>query len=598
MEKIKNVAIIAHVDHGKTTLIDSLLKQTGAIKTHQTMDVRAMDSNDLEKERGITILAKCTSINWKDHLINIVDTPGHADFGGEVERILGMVDGAIVLVDAAEGPLPQTKFVLSKALALNLKPIIVINKVDRKDARIEEVLEEIYELFLKLNATDEQLNFKVLYASGRDGWCSLEPKKSNDNLYVMLDSLIEEFPDTKTPIEEPFKMLAVILEVDPYLGVLLTGKIESGILKTNMSVKVLDLEGNLVESGRISKILKFEGLNRMPVDEIGAGNIAIISGLKIATVTNTICANEVTQPIKSQPIDPPTISINLSVNNSPFAGNDGKKCTSRMIGDRLFKEMEKNVALKVQDNQDSFEVSGRGELHLGILIETMRREGFEMNISKPRVIFKKENGKTLEPVEELIVDLDEEFSGIVIEKLSKRKGIMQNMDQNGLGKTRIFFDIPTRGLIGYYSEFLTDTKGTGIMNRSFKAYEEHKGEIVERINGALISNSKGVSTAYSIFNLEDRGKMFIKPGEQVYEGMIVGEHNKDNDLEINVVKAKQLSNMRASGKDDAIKCKPPIALTIESAMSYIKEDELVEITPNFLRLRKKYLTLVERKKNK
>lgn len=595
---IKNIAIIAHVDHGKTTLIDSLLKQSGEVKNHQEISTRAMDSNDLEKERGITILAKCTSIHWKDYKINIVDTPGHADFGGEVERILGMVDGAIILVDAAEGPLPQTKFVLTKALALNLKPIVVINKVDRSDARVEEVLDEVYELFMTLNATDEQLGFKVLYASGRNGWSTLDLNVESTTLNSMLDTILEEIPDSESKVDEPFTMLNVILEVDSFLGILLTGKVASGIARPNMSVKALDLNGNLVETGRLTKVLSFEGLNRVAVDEVKAGDIAIIAGLKKATVTNTVCDPIVDTPIESLPVDPPTLSINMYVNDSPFAGQDGKKCTSRMIWDRLEKEAEKNIALKVKNKGEYFEVAGRGELHLGILIETMRREGFEMGISKPKVIFKRDsNNKILEPLEEAMVDCDESYSGIVIEKMTQRKGMMQDMIQTGGGKTRIIFHVPTRGLIGYHSEFLTDTRGTGMMNRSFLGYQEYVGEMQGRLNGVLISNDVGQSTSYSLFHLEDRGEMIIEPGTMVYKGMIVGEHAKDNDLEVNVVRGKALTNMRASGKDDAVKCKPCKVFTIEEAITYIESDELLEVTPNHIRLRKRYLDPNERKRS-
>ncbi len=598
-EKIINIAIIAHVDHGKTTLIDSILNQTGQFRSNETITERAMDSNDLEKERGITILAKCTAISWKDYKINIIDTPGHADFGGEVERILGMVNGVIMLVDAAEGPLPQTKFVLTKALTLGLKPIVVINKIDRSDARPTEVINEILELFFAVNATEEQLEFKTLYASGRNGWASLELDKKTENLNPLLDSIIEQFPCVEQKNEDPFKLLCVILEVDPYLGTLLTGKIESGVAKVNMPIKALDLHGNLVEQGRITKILSFDGLKRIPVEEANSGNIVIIAGLKKGTVTNTLCAMEVSEPIKSYPVDPPTISMTFSVNDSPFAGKEGKKSTSRMIGERLFQEAEKNIALKIEQaaNNDAFSVSGRGELQLGILIETMRREGFELTISRPKVIMKKdENGKVIEPIEEILVDVDEEYSGIVVEKLSLRKGLMQDMFATGAGKTRLVFHIPTRGLIGYHSEFLTDTRGTGIINRSFKNYEEYKGQIEGRKNGVLISMANGEGTAYSIFALEDRGVMFIQPGQKVYEGMILGQHNKDNDLEINVIKAKQLTNVRASGKDDATKCANPRIFTLEDAMSYIQDDEVLEVTPENIRLRKKYLDPNDRKK--
>lgn len=602
MQKIINVAIIAHVDHGKTTLIDSILNQTGQFRKNQEVQERAMDSNDLEKERGITILAKCTAVDWKDYKINIVDTPGHADFGGEVERILGMVNGALILVDAAEGPLPQTKFVLIKALQLGLKPIVVINKVDRSDARIQEVLNEIFDLFIAVNASEEQLDFRVLYASGREGWASTEVDVKTDSLAPMLDAIIESIPQANADVaksEEAFKLLAVILEVDTYVGTMLTGKIESGIAKVNMPIKALDLNGNLVESGRITKLFSFQGLKRVSVEEATTGDIVIVAGLKKGTVTNTICALENNEPIKASAIDPPTISINFSVNDSPFAGKEGKKCTSRMIGERLFQEMERNVALKITQsaNNDAFQVAGRGELQLGILIETMRREGFEMTISRPKVIIKKDpTGKILEPVEEVVVDVDEEFVGAVVEKISIRKGIMQDMFPTGTGKNRIIFHAPTRGLIGYHSEFLTDTRGTGVMNRIFKEYEEFKGAIAGRRNGVLISNADGDATAYSLFYLEDRGRMFIKPGERVYEGMIIGENAKDNDLEVNVIKGKQLTNVRASGKDDAIKCATPINLTLESAIAYIQDDELIEVTPENIRLRKKHLDAGERKR--
>lgn len=599
--QIRNIAIIAHVDHGKTTLIDSILNESGQFRQNQNVEERAMDSNDLEKERGITILAKCTSIDWKDTCINIVDTPGHADFGGEVERILGMVDGAIILVDAAEGPLPQTKFVLKKALQLGLKPIVVINKVDRADARAKEVLNEIYELFIALDATDEQLDFKILYASGRDGWASHKLDEKTETLSPLLDTIIEVVPiaNIESKNDAAFQMLAVILEVDPYLGRLLTGKIVSGTCKTNMQIKALDLDGNVVETGRISKILHFQGLKRIAIETADTGNIVVIAGLKNASVTNTLCSIENAEPIKSYPIDPPTISINFSVNDSPFAGLEGTKSTSRMIGERLMQEMERNIAIKItqSESKDAFEVAGRGELQLGILIETMRREGFEMTISRPKVLMKKdESGRTLEPIEEVHIDMDSEFSGSIIEQLSLRKGIMTSMIPSGANRQKLIFEIPTRGLIGYHSQFLTSTRGTGIMNRLFKGYEEHKGQISGRLNGVLISNDKGEATAYSLFNLEDRGKMFIKPGQKVYTGMIIGEHSKDNDLEVNVIRAKQLTNIRAAGKDDATKCATPITFTLEDAISYIEEDELLEVTPKDIRLRKKYLEPNERKR--
>lgn len=601
MQKIINVAIIAHVDHGKTTLIDSILSQTGQFRENEEVAERAMDSNDLEKERGITILAKCTSINWKDYRINIVDTPGHADFGGEVERILSMVNGAIILVDAAEGPLPQTKFVLTKALKLGLKPIVVVNKVDRSDARIQEVLNEILELFLAVNATEAQLDCPTLYASGRNGWASTNSEEKTDTLGPLLDAIVENIPlanDDEELKAAPFKMLATILEIDTYVGTLLTGKIQSGTAKVNMPIKALDLDGNLVESGRLSKIFSFSGLKRVSVDEANVGDIVIVAGLKKGTVTNTICALEVTEPIKASAIDPPTISISFSVNNSPLAGKEGNKCTSRMIGERLAEEVERNVALKVaqSDNNDSFQVSGRGELQLGILIETMRREGFELTIGRPKVIMQKVDGKVHEPIEEVTVDVDEEYVGTVVEQISLRKGIMQDMFPTGTGKNRIIFEVPTRGLIGYHSQFLTDTRGTGVMNRLFKCYDEYKGPIAGRRNGVLTSNDSGEATAYSLFNLEDRGKMMIRPGEKVYQGMIIGEHSKDNDLDVNIIRGKQLTNVRASGKDDAIKCTTPIILSLEESIAYIQDDEVIEVTPKSIRLRKRYLDPNERRK--
>lgn len=601
ISEIRNVAIIAHVDHGKTTLIDSILSQSGQFRENQAVQERAMDSNDLEKERGITILAKCTAINWHDTTINIVDTPGHADFGGEVERILGMVDGAIILVDAAEGPLPQTKFVLRKALDLGLRPIVVINKVDRSDARIKEVLNEIYELFIALDATNEQLDFKILYASGRDGWASVREDEKTDTLAPLLNTILEVVPvaNNEAKNAEPFTMLVTILEVDSFLGRLLTGKVMSGVAKINMPIKAMDLNGNVIETGRISKILQFQGLKRIPIEVAETGNIIVLAGLKNASVTNTICAMENNMPIKSYPIDPPTISINFSVNDSPFASLEGTKGTSRMIGERLAQEMERNIAIKISQsaNKDSFQVAGRGELQLGILIETMRREGFELTISRPKVLIKKDNsGKILEPIEEVHVDIEDEFAGIVIEQLSLRKGIMVDMMPNGAGRQKIIFYIPTRGLIGYHSQFLTHTRGTGIMNRLFKGYEEYKGPIGGRLNGVLISNDKGEATAYSLFNLEDRGKMFIKPGTKVYAGMIVGENSKDNDLEVNVIRPKQLTNIRAAGKDDATKCATPITFTLEDAIAYIEDDELLEVTPKSIRLRKRYLEPNERRR--
>jgi len=599
MQDIRNIAIIAHVDHGKTTLVDALLGQSGQFRENEKVAERAMDSNDLEKERGITILAKCTSIDWEGHRINIVDTPGHADFGGEVERILGMVDGAIVLVDAAEGPLPQTKFVLSKALKLGLKPIVVINKIDRHDARPDEVLDEVFDLFLALDATPEQLDFPILYASGRSGWADEELEGARKDLTPMFQKIVQHVPVAQGNKNEPFQMVVTILEHDPYVGRLLTGRIHSGIAKTNMAIKALSLEGQVVETGRISKIFAFRGLKRVPVDEVVAGDICIIAGLADSTVTHTLCHPEIESPLKAQPIDPPTLSMTFSVNNSPLAGQEGSKVTSRVIGDRLMKEAQGNIALRItqSDDKDSFEVAGRGELQLGVLIETMRREGFELSISRPRVVYRTDDsGQRLEPIEEVVVDVDEEFSGTVVEKMSIRKGEMVDMRPSGGGKVRIIFHVPSRGLIGYHSEFLTDTRGTGMMNRLFKGYEPFKGAVEGRRNGVLISNGQGEAVAYALFGLDDRGQMFINPGDKVYEGMLIGEHNRDNDLEVNVLKAKQLTNIRAAGKDETIKLTPPRKMTLEDAMSYIQDDELLEVTPKSIRLRKFHLDPNDRKR--
>jgi GTP-binding protein len=599
MQDIRNIAIIAHVDHGKTTLVDALLGQSGQFRENEKVTERAMDSNDLEKERGITILAKCTSIDWEGHRINIVDTPGHADFGGEVERILGMVDGAIVLVDAAEGPLPQTKFVLSKALKLGLKPIVVINKIDRHDARADEVLDEVFDLFLALDATPEQLDFPILYASGRSGWADEELEGARKDLTPMFKSIINRVPVAQGSKDAPFQMVVTILEHDPYVGRLLTGRIHSGVAKLNMPIKALNLEGQLVEAGRISKIFTFRGLKRVPVEEVGAGDICIIAGLSESTVTHTLCHPEIEIPLKAQPIDPPTLSMTFSVNNSPLAGQEGSKVTSRVIGDRLMKEGQGNIALRItqSEDKDSFEVAGRGELQLGVLIETMRREGFELSISRPRVVYRTdEKGQRLEPIEEVVVDVDEEYAGTVVEKVSIRKGEMVDMRPSGGGKVRIIFHVPSRGLIGYHSEFLTDTRGTGMMNRLFKGYEPFKGSVEGRRNGVLMSNGLGEAVAYAMFGLDDRGQMFIHPGDKVYEGMLVGEHNRDNDLDVNVLKGKQLTNVRASGKDEMIKLTPPRKMTLEDAMAYIQDDELLEVTPKSIRLRKLHLDPNERKR--
>jgi GTP-binding protein len=594
---IRNIAIIAHVDHGKTTLIDTILRQSGTFRDNQKVDERVMDSNDLEKERGITILAKCTAIHWKDHKINIIDTPGHADFGGEVERILSMADGAIVLVDAAEGPLPQTKFVLTKALKKGIRPIIVVNKIDRPDARAEEVLNEVFDLFVALDANDEQLDFPVLYASGRDGWAAESLDAPRESLTPMLDLVIRHVPPPAVDGDAPFAMLATLLQRDNFLGRMLTGKVYSGKAKVNAQVKAMALDGTTVETFRLTKLMTFNGIERVQATEVQAGDIICVAGMEKTSVADTICDPAVAEPIKSTPIDPPTMSVTITVNDSPLAGTEGKKLTSTMIRERLFAEAETNVAIKVTESagRDSFELAGRGELQLGVLIETMRREGFELSVSRPRVIFgKDEQGNITEPYEEVIVDVDDAYSGIVVEKVSQRKGEMTDMRPSGGGKTRIIFVAPSRGLIGYQSQFLTDTRGTGMMNRIFHSYGPHKGEVAGRRNGALISTDKGEAVAYAIFNLQDRGTMFIGHGDKVYGGMIVGENSRDNDLEINVLKGKQLTNIRAAGKDDAVILVPPRKMSMEDMMSYIKEDELVEVTPQSLRLRKKYLTSQER----
>ncbi|KZB71451.1 MULTISPECIES: translational GTPase TypA [Thalassospira] len=587
---LRNIAIIAHVDHGKTTLVDSMFRQSGVYRDNQRVDERAMDSNDLERERGITIVAKPTAVQWGDTRVNIVDTPGHADFGGEVERILSMVEGVVLLVDSAEGPMPQTKFVLGKALKLGLRPIVVINKIDRPDQRAEEVLDEIFDLFVSLEASDEQLDFPVLYASGRDGWAAESPEGPKDNLTPLMELVLKHVPAPDVDENAPFAMLTTMLHADNFLGRILTGRVYQGRAKLNMPVKVLREDGT-VETGRLSKLMGFRGLERVPQDEAVAGDIIAIAGLTEATVADTICSTEVTKSIESQPIDPPTLAMTFSVNNSPLAGQEGDKVTSRMIRARLEREAEGNIAIKIGEtaDKDAFEVAGRGELQLGVLVETMRREGFELSISRPRVLFQEIDGVLSEPFEEVQVDVDEEYSGVVVEKMSLRKAEMTDMRSSGGGKTRIIFIAPSRGLIGYHGEFLTDTRGTGVMNRVFHSYGPVKGSIAGRRNGALISNDQGDAVAYALFNLEDRGIMFIEPGERVYQGMIVGEHNRDNDLEINVLKGKKLTNVRASGKDDAILLTPPRRMSLEEALSYIQDDELVEVTPQSVRIRKQHL---------
>ena len=596
---LRNIAIIAHVDHGKTTLVDRLLQQSGAFRENQRVAERALDSNDLERERGITILAKVTSVVWHGTRVNIVDTPGHADFGGEVERILNMVDGALVLVDAAEGPLPQTKFVVSKALKMGLRPIVVINKVDRPDARPLEVVNEVFDLFASLDASDEQLNFPILYGSAKEGWMAMSPDGPRGARMQPLFDLVLRHVAPPQVEEGPFRLLGTILEAHPYLGRVVTGRITSGTVAPNHMVKVLDHVGRLVEQGRVSKVLAFRGLERVGLNEASAGDIVSIAGIPNATVAQTICAPEVTEPLAAQPIDPPTLSMTFRVNDSPLAGAEGNKVTSRMIRDRLLREAEGNVALRVTESEerDSMEVAGRGELQLGILIETMRREGFELSVSRPKVLFRRdENGVLLEPIEEVVIDLDAEHSGIVVQKLSERRAELVEMRLSGGGQQRLVFYVPTRGLIGYQGELLTDTRGTGIMNRLFHAYAPYKGEIQGRRNGVLISTEAGEAVAYALWNLEDRGPMMIDPGVRVYAGMIVGEHTRDNDLEVNVLKGKKLTNIRTTSKDEAIRLTPPIHMTLERALAYIQDDELVEVTPKSIRLRKRHLDANDRRK--
>ena len=603
---LRNVAIIAHVDHGKTTLVDQLFRQSGTFRDNQRVEERAMDSNDLEKERGITILAKPTSVEWappgggEPVRINIVDTPGHADFGGEVERILSMVDGVILLVDSSEGVMPQTKFVTGKALKLGLRPIVVVNKIDRSDARVQEVLDEVFDLFVTLEANDEQLDFPVLYASGRNGYASDDADAREGTLQPLFEKIVEHVPPPALDQDAPFSFLVTLLDRDNFLGRILTGRVQSGTVKLNQPIHALDAEGKVIETGRASKIMTFQGLERVPTDEARAGDIISLAGLTVATVSNTIADTSVSTPIQAQPIDPPTLSMRFAVNDSPMAGREGSKVTRRMIRDRLEREAESNVAIKVTESEDkdSFEVAGRGELQLGVLIETMRREGFELGISRPRVLFgTDEDGKKTEPYETVVIDVDDEFSGTVVDKMNQRKAEMTDMRPSGGGKTRITFSAPSRGLIGYHGEFLSDTRGTGIMNRLFEKYGPHKGNIEGRKNGVLISNGNGEAQSYALGPLEERGILFVGHGEALYEGMIVGENAKTEDLEVNPMKAKQLTNFRASGgKDDAVRLTPPKKMTLEQAIAYIDDDEMVEVTPTKIRLRKRHLDPHERKR--
>ncbi len=599
---LRNIAIIAHVDHGKTTLVDQILRQSGTFRENQTVADRAMDSGDLERERGITILAKCTSVEWQGTRINIVDTPGHADFGGEVERILSMVDGVVLLVDAAEGPMPQTKFVLSKALALGLKPIVVVNKIDRPDGRPHEVHDEVFDLFAALDANDEQLDFPMLFASGRDGWAVKDLEDTRQDLHPLFECIVAHVPEPTASrhTDEPFTMLVTTIEANPYLGRLLTGRIESGRVRVNDPIKSLRLDGSHIERARVTKILAFRGLTKEPVDEAVAGDIVAVAGLTRTTVADTLGDAAIVEPIPAPPIDPPTLAVTVSINSSPLAGRDGSKVQSRVIRERLMREAEGNVAIRVTDSEDkdAYEVAGRGELQLGVLVETLRREGFELSISRPRVLFKTDpdTGARLEPIEEVVIDVDQEYAGVVIEKLAARKGELTDMRSVGAGKSRLTIYCPTRSLVGYQGVFLTDTRGTGVLNRIFHGYAPHKGRIAGRHNGVLISNSNGTAMAFALFNLEDRGTLFVHPGADVYQGMIVGEHSRDNDLNVNPLKSKQLTNIRAAGKDEAIRLTPPTIFSLEQAIAYVEDDELVEVTPNAIRLRKRLLNPVDRKR--
>ncbi len=603
---LRNIAIIAHVDHGKTTLVDQLLAQSGVFRANEATVERAMDSNDQERERGITILAKCTSVLWNgkagETRINIIDTPGHADFGGEVERILGMVDGCLLLVDAEEGVMPQTKFVLGKALKLGLRPIVVLNKVDRPHADPDRVLNDAFDLFAAMGADDDQLDFPHLYASGKQGWAVVNMGEPQESLAPIFDKIVEHVPApaAEKRMEEPAQVLAVLIENDPYLGRILTGRVESGRFTPGQAIHALSRDGQEIERGRVTKVLAFRGLKRQPIDVAEAGDIIAIAGLSKATVADTLCAMEVTDALPAQPIDPPTISMTVSVNDSPLAGKDGDKVQSRVIRERLLREAESNVAIKVSETaeKDAFEVSGRGELQLGVLIENMRREGFEVSISRPRVVFRQdeETGEKLEPIEDVVIDVDDDFTGVVIEKLSARKAELKDMRPSGAGKTRITLQSPSRSLIGYQGEFLTDTRGSGVLNRVFSHYEPFKGAIEGRRNGVLISNSDGETVAYALWNLEERGVLFVGSGEKTYQGMIIGENARWDDMDVNPLKAKQLTNIRSSGKDEAIRLTPPRRPTLEQAIAYIDDDELVEVTPKAIRLRKQTLNPSFRKK--
>ncbi len=601
MMNLRNIAIIAHVDHGKTTLVDVLFRQSGTFRDNQRVADRALDSNDLERERGITILAKCTSVVWEGTTINIVDTPGHADFGGEVERVLGMVDGVLVLVDATEGPMPQTRFVLSKALALGLRPMCVVNKVDRPDQRAREVEEEMFDLFASLDASDEQLDFPTLFASAREGWASLTPQRDANDMKALFQAVLDHVPPPTIDSSADFRMLATILEADPWLGRIVTGRIASGCVRPNMTVHALSRGGGLIETTRITKVLARRGLESVALEEAHAGDIVSLAGLGVATVADTVASPGVNEPLPATPIDPSTIAITFSINDAPLAGLEGDKVTSRVLRDRLYREAEGNVAIEVSPvpDDDALEVSGRGELQLAVLIEQMRREGFEMSISRPRVLLRDnpEDGTLEEPIEDVVVDVDSGHAGAVVETLSRRRGELRDMKVLSGGKQRLVFRCPSRGLVGYHGEFLGRTRGTGVMHRVFHAYGPHRGPLPTRREGVLVSLERGRASGYALFGLEDRGRLMIGPGEEVYPGMIIGEHSRGTDLDVNPLKSKQLTNFRAAGKDDALDLSPPMRLTLEQAIAWIDDDELVEVTPASIRLRKRHLDVHERRRH-
>ncbi len=598
---IRNITIIAHVDHGKTTLIDNLMKQSGLFRENEVVAERVMDSGELEKERGITILAKPTSINWKNSRINIIDTPGHRDFAAEVERVLHMADGALLLIDSAEGVMPQTKFVLSKALRQGLKPIVIINKLDKTDQRANEVLDETFDLFVSLDANEEQLDFPVLYASGRSGWASKEIDGPKENLHPLLDLIIDKVKPAKIDKKKPFAMLSTLLYADSFLGRSLIGKIAQGTAKANQKIKAINLKGEKVDEGRLTKIFRYEGTKKVPIESGEAGDIVIIAGLDKANVADTICDLDVNDPIDATPIDPPTMSITITVNSSPLAGTEGKKLTSTQIRERLILEAENNVGISFDENKnkDAFIISGRGELMLEILLTQMRREGFEMTVSPPKVLLKKDQNKnTLEPIEEITMDLDEEFSSKIIDSMNRRKGKLIELKDTGKDKKRLIFHAPTRGLMGYTSRFLTLTKGTGVINRIFHSYDKYSGDMEGRRNGALISMENGKAVAFAIFNLQARGEMFVKHNDPVYEGMIVGLASKSGDLEINVMKGKKLTNMRTQGTDENVVLTPVRKMAIAEQLGMLNSDEALEITPKSCRLRKLILNPHERKRSK